>query len=1424
MNPIEDRLSQDPATGASLIRHAGDGLTVTLRGAAGRQGGAWVRTNIGFAATRRAEIVRRAEENVAPADCDWHDVAMTRVDDDTFRVTLALAEVGVFAAKAFFLPRGERVPRWPAGHDLHIKVEPAAYRATGTLYTAFVRQYAAPEQGGNVAPGHADMVRTLDAAGYAVIPRSGTFRDLVRRLDFIVGALRCRILQLLPIHPVPTTYARMGRFGSPFAVLDFLDIDSSLAEFDRRATPLDQFRELVDAVHAREAKVFLDIPANHTGWASALQEHHPRWFKRGPDRSFVSPGAWGVTWEDLAELDYRHRELWSYMAEVFLYWCAQDVDGFRCDAGYMIPFAAWEYIVARVRQAYPDTVFLLEGLGGKLATTVRLLSRAGLNWAYSELFQNTDRNQIEAYLPGAIRTSSRQGLLIHFAETHDNNRLAARSRPYARLRTALTALCSQDGAFGFANGVEWYADEKIDVHGASSLGWGREPNQAAWIARLNAILESHPCFAPGTELRLVTRGGGNVVVLVRERPASGERLLVCANLDESNPVRAGWPDPAFPGDAAWDLLSDAAVPCAREGDRRTCRLAPAGIVCLTAAPDDRARLSAALARPAGEIPAVTRQRLRAKALDVRRCCGAAPVLPDDDLDGAVEQLRRDPRAFCAAAAGSGCPPVTRWQWDADLRREVIVPPGHLLLVTAPYRFRARLSDAGRVLRSERSLPGGDGHFALFEPFAPAAEARRRRLSVTVYEGGAARRAEAEVRFLTAIGQARARPVVRGRPLREPALLGLCTNGRGAMAQVRAAWGVVRSQYDGLLAANLDPRVPVNRRLLFTRCRAWVVCRGYSRALGATPWARFERRSDGSIHWRYDVHVGMGKTVGLDVTLRMTPERNAVTLHFRRVPGRNGSALEPDLPVSLILRPDVEDRDFHEKTKAYQGPETAWPAAVHARAGGFRFQPAPDRGLDVCVSPGVFVHEPEWTYMVEHPVEAERGLDAHSDLFSPGYFRTELRDGEAATLAADADGEAKAEAEAAAAADAGAPATLPLAAAARAAIADFIVKRDDGLTVIAGYPWFLDWGRDTLICLRGIIAAGRHDAAAGILKQFARFEQAGTLPNMIRGQDHSNRDTSDAPLWFFVACQELAARAGRGFLDEDVGGRSVRDVLFSIAAGYRSGTANGIRMDPDSGLIFSPSHFTWMDTNFPAGTPREGYPIEIQALWFAALSVLAELDPGGDWSALAARVADSVRRYFRFPGADPAAPGGLSDCLHAGPGRPAAAAVADDHVRPNQLLAITLGAVCDGESARGILAACETLLVPGAIRSLADRAVTVPLAVERDGVLLNDPTRPYRGCYSGDEDTRRKVAYHNGTAWTWLFPAYAEALWRVYGDEAAPAALALLGSAADLLNRSAVGHLPEIVDGDTPHAQKGCPAQAWGATELYRVLALLGAPE
>ena len=1432
----EPRFFQFPAPGARLLFRAGDAVRFELRAeGAVPPGRAVLRTNLGGAKKRRRELVEAMDAGRPPLAVDWSDVPMEPAPDapdgsKRWEARVPLVDIGCFSAKACFIPDGGAGRAlWPDGPDARLKVSPAWTASACSVYCAFPRMFA--PAGAAAAKSANDPVEalSLEKRGWTAIPPGGTFRDLAARLDEIVLGEGFRIVQLLPVHPVPTTFARMGRFGSPFASTDFFSVDPSLARFDESATPLDQFRELAGAVHARGARLFLDLPANHTGWASALQTHHPEWFRREPDGRFHSPGAWGVTWADLVELDHARPQLRGFLASVFEFWCAQGVDGFRCDAGYMVPAETWRYVVSRVRESFPDTVFLLEGLGGKLSVTDALLGDEGLDWAYSELFQTDDRSAFERYLPDAEARSAGLGPLVHFAETHDNARLAARSPRWARMRTALAALASRQGCWGITCGVEWFADEKIDVHGASAMRWGATENQVPAIRRLNAILAEHPAFGPGVDVRMVQRGPGNSLALLRAAPDGSASALVLANLDPDREQPVAWSgfDPA-----GADLLFDTEPPdsgAARPGGDSAV-LAPGRVLCFACAPRDPGaapRVEAAAARPdlassRGEPPAVRAQTLRLAALRLRRSVlGARPLSPGEDPEAMARLLAADPLAAVRSFLPEGAmPPVTVCRLPEDAGRVVPVPSGNVALVLAPRRFRARMEFGGgrRLLRKSASaFRLDDGSYALFLDI-PATGADAPAPAVIAVEGeGLPPRCLLSVLPDASAARAPLRAVDGARVRADGGLVGLLGNGRGAMSRARAAFGGIRSQYDALLAANPDPRVPCDRVVLLSRCRAWIVNHGFSTPLDASCQTSFEAEPD-VLRWRFDAPAGSGRVVPVSVSLRLFSGENRVALEFSRgrAPDGDGRFLADAEPVQLVLRPDVESRSFHASTKAFEGPERDFPPAVSARADGFRFAPPGRVPLDVRVPGARFVHEAEWRYMVPHPEEASRGLDGSGDLFSPGWFDATLAGGASAALEARVPGEAEGEGawplpprrraapRAAVRAGAVSPAFVS---ALSDALRAFLVRREDAPTVVAGYPWFLDWGRDTFIALRGAIADGLGAEALAVARKFAAFVDRGTLPNMICGSDASNRDTSDAPLWFAVVADDLA-RAGVP------GASSLRGPVLDLLRGYVAGTPNGIRVDPDSGLVFSPPHFTWMDTNYPAGTPREGYPVEIQALWTRALAYASRVDPSGPWAALREKAAASFLRFFADAGR-----GFLSDCLHSpGAFRPAAECVPDDHLRCNQLFAVTLGAVSpDSAAARAVVESSARLLVPGAIRTLAPGRVAYGLPIRgRDGNPLNDPHAPYWGRYEGDEDTRRKPAYHNGTAWPWPFPSYCEALVLVHGPSARAAAASLLCSALPLLEGGCIGHLPEIVDGDAPHEQRGCDAQAWSVSEFLRV--------
>ena len=1426
------RLIQTPAPGDRIVEYKGDVIefTLTVPAAKTNSGKAWLRSNFGKISITRDEIISQVERLTPRQFRDWHDLPMERVDESTFRVLVPLLEVGRFEAKAFYLPANSDDMVWPHGGNTEVKVEPVDYCSTNIIYNAFVRQFGPTKTGEFHFESYGTRLEDLERDGITAIPPSGTFRELERQLDFIVDKLGCRIIQLLPIHPTPTVYGRMGRFGSPFASLDFLDVDPALAEFDRKTTPLQQFEELVDSIHSRHAKIFLDIAINHTGWASKLQVEHPEWFVRDHDESFYSPRAWGVIWEDLSKLDYHHRELWTYIADVFITWCRRGVDGFRCDAGYKIPWDVWEYLIAKVRHEFPDTIFLLEGLGGEVSTTVELLTKANLNWAYSELFQNYDRSEIEHYLAPALQISARDGILVNFAETHDNNRLASISNTYARLRTALAALTSVNGTWGFANGVEWYATEKIVVHEAPSLNWGNPKNQIEFISLLSQIVSTNPAFQAGAVTKMVQQGPGNSVAFFRRSPSTNTKVLVLINLDHDkvNPIHWHAGDVDMHVEELVDLLSGNTIKPDIKNGLHSLELHPGDVFCLTE-PESPIAIDLPIT-----LPGPTKhhqnifQGLKACALDVFYAYHKVEEFHTVEPGHLAERLYKDPYEFCNIVnPKKGEHKIVSWHWPWDSNREVMIPPGFFLYFTAKDHFQLQMNKGSQVIYNRTSLPKYDGGYFVLIPPQPVPKNHTScicKMIVSskdncVHETG-------HLLYLSDMNNVKAETVFSRSQILNRSLSTLCTNGRGAMAIANADWGKLHSRYDALLAGNLNLEYPEDKRIMLTRCRIWMIYYGFSREVNLDCLDQLFQLDDGSVLWRYTVPFCNGKMVPFDVRLEMIENENSIRLYFYRKNGTNvTSSSKTTDPVHLIIKPDIEDRNFHEDTKAFTGPEQDWPDAITTKSNGFCFSPASTRTLEVKISKGRFFIENEWRYMVHHVTEESRGLEPYSDLFSPGYFSVRLNEIDSVVLSANiltglesTKGLSRKTSENKKITDRNTDlsSTRSLSTCLLKAMTHFIVKRQDYKTVIAGYPWFLDWGRDTLICTRGMIAAGMLDEVTAILTQFAKFEDQGTLPNVIYGDDVGNRDTSDAPLWFIIASADLVrAQASQTLLIRDCGGRSLLEVIKSIIHHYIIGTSNGIKMDGKSGLIYSPSHFTWMDTNFPAGTPRQGYPIEIQALWCAALRFASTIVESDEWSDLVNSVQHSIKSYFFRDDL-----GYFSDCLHSTDFQPPDVAEPDDHLRPNQLLAITLDAVKDYNLLTRSLSACQRLLVPGAIRSLDNRRVNYSLPIYREQQLLNDPQNPYWGRYEGEEDQRRKPAYHNGTAWTWMFPSFCEAWYKVYKETGRKTASAILGSATRLFNKGCIGQIPEILDGNYPHKLRGCSAQAWGVTELYRVISLL----
>jgi len=1427
-------IEQIPIPGKHLLKWKGDLIKFSLTLSHEIKGQAFVRTNIGHASITRNEIIRYVHLNDMPLSRDWFDIPMNPVNNKQFQLTLGLSEVGHFKAKCLFIPENESHVIWPDGENTIINVDPAFTCCGNIIYNAFVRQFG-PNINGKLTPNtnEKQWIQQLDQNGYTVIPPSGTFHDVIRYLDFIIGDLGCRIILFLPIHPTPTTYGRMGRFGSPYAALSFTDVDPALANFVPHATPLEQFIELVDAIHQKNALVFMDIAINHTGWAANLHERHPDWLAREPDGTIEMPGAWGVTWADLTRLDYSKTKLWQYMASVFLTWCKRGVDGFRCDAGYMIPVKAWQYIIARVREQYPDTIFLLEGLGGPVDVTKTLLNTANLNWAYSELFQNYDRSQIEPYLSDANQTSAGDGIMIHFCETHDNNRLASTSVVFSKIRSALCALCSHQGGFGFANGVEWFATEKIDVHGAPSLNWGAEINQVAFLNRLHLILKNHPAFFNSVTQSFVPYGDHNCIALLRHHIPTKKMLLILINLNANDPVDIMWQthEPLFDQNALFDLISGQKISVQKTPDYFFCPLQPGESYCLSPYESDIQWLDEIYQSyqndPYAVPEQIKKQQYRSKVLEIREIYKKTTHLTEDLLNSDSEALYLDPIAFCQSMNPfSQETRVVKWQWPEDQHRMVMVPPDHFVCIVTPNPFHVQLIDHSRTVFTEKSLFSHYvGNFALIPPIKAPKCLYEYNFQFSLFLPNETIHTQAKLLYIDASYPFSITTHLPEKMCKDNSLIFLSTNDRGGMQRAHIAWAELTSRYDALLAANLNPSFPEDRWIMFTRCRAWVTYQGFYQEINRACLTSFEMKDHNIGIWHFHIPTGKGEHIYLSIQSELIEQQNIARIMFyRHAANTNKNELNDNNPVTLIIRPDIEDRNFHEPTKAYAGPEEQWPNCFSCDPQTVLFTPHPDRTLKMEISQGHFVWQPEWYYSVYRSFDAERGHDPDSDLFSPGYFNIQLNGTTTIELIASIIGETEQSSKIDSFNQA-APIQkkeiheIDFVQALKNAMNAFIVKRGDLRTVIAGYPWFLDWGRDTFIFLRGLIASGDCETSHAIIKQFAGFESHGTLPNMIRGTDAANRDTSDAPLWFFVVCSELIQKEqSTQILDETIQGRKIRDILVSIGSFCIKGTPNGIYMDDETGLLYSPAHFTWMDTNYPAGTPRKGYPIEIQSLWHYALTFLSHHDQNRTypWQDISKRVRASIQSLFWLENERY-----LSDCLHANYGTSAKDAIADDALRPNQLLAITLSAIDIQDMIQKILTACESLLVPGAIRSLADKPLKrYALPIFHNGQCINNPHHPYWGTYQGDEDTQRKPGYHNGTAWTWIFPSFCEAWLNHYGKASIPTVKAWLLSSLTLINQGCIGHVPEIVDGNFPHTPRGCDAQAWGVSELYRVWQIL----
>ncbi|HEX9035510.1 MAG TPA: amylo-alpha-1,6-glucosidase [Ktedonobacterales bacterium] len=670
---------------------------------------------------------------------------------------------------------------------------------------------------------------------------------------------------------------------------------------------------------------------------------------------------------------------------------------------------------------------------------------------------------------------------------------------------------------------------------------------------------------------------------------------------------------------------------------------------------------------------------------------------------------------------------------------------------------------------------------------------------------------------------------------------LVTNGAGGYAMGSLPGAPTRGYHGYLIAA---PRVPQERLNLVTQLietvtlsdgREIALCACENSAGGFSPNGYPQLRSftlDGLIP-RFTFQLAPGLTLEKTIWMEHGSDMTFVRYHCQ--------AEEAAAPITLRIQPYCVYRDHHaEQHGAPDWKFDVLPITLAGASGpvGCTVRARPDAVPYYLIGGAArFIVGGSWRWGIKHRVERERGLNDTEDVYIPGEFTISLEPGTVSSLviatgafvSASADESALGGVDHESAVEAayqrerarqralltaaGAP-TDEFVARLTLAADQFIVGRrpppavfdarqaDPAVTIIAGYPWFTDWGRDSMIALPGLLlGTGRAEEARGLIRGFAGFMSEGMIPNGFPDSADSSPEynTVDATLWLFHAIDRyLEAHNDQDLLEE------LFPALDSVILWHARGTRYGIRVDPSDGLLYAGAEgiqLTWMDAKVDdwVVTPRRGKPVEINALWYRAMTLITDWARrlGHDeadiavYQALAAQVRANFAARFWSPDC-----GYLFDVVDVN-GQPGAT---DPALRPNQIIA---------------LAVAPELVSPSQGRSAIEKAQSALLAPL--GLRTLSPSDPaYLGQYGGDRRTR-DAAYHQGTVWPWLIGAYADAHTVFFPEEDSGSLHArLLAPFKAHLSVAGSGSISEVTSGDPPFALGGCPYQAWSVAEALRL--------